>query len=89
MSTTLINYLNKRFLEEKESIARISQAPGPVITISREVGCNGLKMAKLLAERLNSEKPVTDWKVISKEILVASADELNMHIEDVRKTVNQ
>lgn len=89
MSNTLINYLNKRFLEEKESIARISQKPGPVITISREVGCNGLKMAKLLAERLNSEKPVTKWEVLSKEILVASANELNMDIEEVRKTVKQ
>ncbi|KAF0238029.1 MAG: hypothetical protein FD181_1425 [Prolixibacteraceae bacterium] len=89
MSNTLISYLNKRYLEEKESIARISQKPGPVITISREVGCNGLKMAKLLAAQLNSEKPKTKWEVISKEILVASANELNMNIEDVRKTVKQ
>ncbi len=89
MSNTLINYLNKRFQEEKESITRISQSPGPVITISREVGCNGLKLAKLLISRLNSEKPNTDWKVVSKEILVASANKLNMDIEDVRKTVKQ
>lgn len=89
MSNTLISYLNKRFEEEKESIARIARKPGPVITISREVGCNGLKMAKLLAARLNAEKPKTDWEVLSKEILVASANELNMNIEDVRKTVKQ
>ncbi|TNF44033.1 MAG: cytidylate kinase-like family protein, partial [Bacteroidetes bacterium] len=89
MSNTLISYLNKRFEEEKESIARIAQKPGPVITISREVGCNGLKLAKLLAARLNAEKPKTDWEVLSKEILVASANELNMHIDDVRKTVKQ
>ena len=85
----MINYLNKRFQEEKESITRIAQSPGPVITISREVGCNGLKLAKLLISKLNSEKPKTDWKVVSKEILVASANELNMDIEDVRKTVKQ
>lgn len=85
----MINYLNKRFEEEKESITRISQSPGPVITISREVGCNGLKLAKLLITKLNSEKPETDWRVVSKEILVASANELNMDIEDVRKTVKQ
>lgn len=85
----MINYLNKRFLEEKESIVRISQSPGPVITISREVGCNGLKLAKLLIAKLNSEKPKTTWKVVSKEILIASADELNMDIEEVRKSVKQ
>ncbi len=89
MSKTLINYLNKRYLEEKESIQRFSKSPGPVITISREVGCNGLKLAKLLAGKLNSHKPKTDWKVLSKEILVASANELNMDIEAVRKTMKQ
>jgi len=89
MSNTLINYLNKRFLEEKESITRFSKSPGPVITISRQVGCNGLKLAKLLAGQLNSLLPATEWKVLSKEILVVSADELKMDIDEVRKTVKQ
>ena len=89
MSNTLINYLNKRFLEEKESITRLSKSPGPVITISRQVGCNGLKLAKLLKVKLEKGKPLTDWKVLSKEILVASANELNMDLEEVRKTMKQ
>ena len=89
MSNTLINYLNKRFLEEKESITRFSKSPGPVITISRQVGCNGLKLAKLLEIKLEKVNPLTDWKVLSKEILVASANELNMDLDEVRKTMKQ
>jgi len=89
MSNTLINYLNKRFLEEKESITRLSKSPGPVITISRQVGCNGLKLAKLLEIKLEKVNPLTDWKVLSKEILVASAIELNMDLDEVRNTMKQ
>ena len=89
MSNTLINYLNKRFLEEKESITRLSKSPGPVITISRQVGGNGLKLAKLLEIKLEKENPLTDWKVLSKEILVASAIELNMDLDEVRNTMKQ
>ena len=89
MSNTLINYLNKRFLEEKESITRFSKSPGPVITISRQVGCNGLKLAKLLEIKLEKVNPLTDWKVLSKEILVASAIELNMDLDEVRNTMKQ
>jgi len=89
MSNTLINYLNKRFLEEKESITRFSKSPGPVITVSRQVGCNGLKLAKLLEIKLEKGNPLTDWKVLSKEILVASAIELNMDLDEVRNTMKQ
>jgi cytidylate kinase len=89
MSNTLINYLNKRFLEEKESITRFSKSPGPVITVSRQVGCNGLKLAKLLEIKLEKGNPLTDWKVLSKEILVASAIELNMDFDEVRNTMKQ
>jgi cytidylate kinase len=89
MSNTLINYLNKRYIEEKESVQRLSKTPGPVITISRQVGCNGLKLAKILAGQLNSLQPVKEWKVLSKEILVASANKLNMDLEEVRKTMKQ
>jgi cytidylate kinase len=89
MSNTLINYLNKRFLEEKESITRFSKSPGPVITVSRQVGCNGLKLAKLLEIKLEKGNPLIDWKVLSKEILVASAIELNMDFDEVRNTMKQ
>jgi cytidylate kinase len=64
-------------------------AAGPVITISREVGCNGLILAKMIAERLNLIKPCPKWKVISKEVFFESAKELHMDPEQIRKTLHQ
>jgi cytidylate kinase len=63
--------------------------PGPVITISREVGCNGVKLANQIAEYLNSKNQGTNWKVISKEVFYQSAKELKMHPDQVRKTLHQ
>lgn len=78
-------YLNKR-LKEENSVEKGSTAmTGPVITISREVGCNGLKLAGLIAIRLNSMRMISDWKVLSKEIFYQSAKELDLNPELVRK----
>jgi cytidylate kinase len=67
----------------------VTPVAGPVITISREVGCNGVKLANLIADRLNSKKPDTSWKVISKEVFEESAKELHMDPEQVRKSLHQ
>lgn len=85
MSNSLMIYLNKR-MKEEDSTKKKSTASGPVITISREVGCNGLKLAHLLANRLNTHKLSSDWRVLSKEIFYESARELHMEPERVRKT---
>ena len=56
--------------------------PGPVITISREVGCPAKKIAAGLADRLNKLKRVHSkdhpWHWISKEIMMESARELKV-----------
>lgn len=88
MGNSLLLYLNKRISEEKPQKKDIYRA-GPVITISREVGCNGLKLARLLADRLNSLHPEKEWKVLSKEVFYESARELHMHPEKIRKTLKQ
>jgi cytidylate kinase len=74
-----------------DEVAKMSKTKtaGPVITISREVGCNGVKLANLMASRLNSKTPETNWKVISKEVFEESAKELKMAPEQVRKTMHQ
>jgi cytidylate kinase len=88
MGNSLLVYLNKRINEDNSSKKNISNA-GPVITISREVGCNGLKLARLIAVRLNQQKLTSDWRVLSKEVFYESAKELNMDPEKVRKTFKQ
>ena len=89
MSNLLLSYLNKRMTETEAVKKSENPVAGPVITISREVGCNGVKLARLIAERLNSKNPESNWKVISKEVFHESAKELKMEPEQVRKSMQQ
>lgn len=88
MGNSLMIYLNKRLHEGNALKGNLSTA-GPVITISREVGCSGLKLARILSDRLNTRKLSSDWIVLSKEIFHESAKELNMEPEQVRKIFKQ
>ncbi|PIF06006.1 MAG: hypothetical protein CSA36_03905 [Draconibacterium sp.] len=88
MGNSLLIYLNQR-LSGENKLAKRTVEPGPVITISREVGCNGLVLARYVADRLNRHKLTADWRVLSKEVFFESAKELNIDAERVRKTVKQ
>jgi len=88
MNNTLLNYLNKRLVNEHFHETE-SGIPGPIITISREVGCNGVKFAHLLAYALNEKKIYPEWKVLSKEIFYQSAKELDVEPERVRSIFKQ
>ncbi len=88
MGNSLMIYFNKR-LQEEHSYKKDNSTAGPVITISREVGCNGLKLANLIAARLNEHKMISDWKVLSKEIFYHSAKELDLEPERVRRIFKQ
>lgn len=72
--------------EESTFKKRSFENAGPVITISREVGCNGIKLANLLAAKLNSQSNHSKWNVLSKEIFYKSAHELDLHPEKIRQT---
>ena len=85
MGNSLLIYLNKRISEEN-ALKKNEATAGPVITISREVGCNGLKLARLLSARLNTYKANADWRVLSKEVFYESARELNMDPQKIQKT---
>lgn len=84
MENVLATYLNRRLYDEKIP-ARKKMKSGPVITISREVGCNGLKIANKLASRLNNRRLQNNWRVLSKEVFSESARELDLHPEKVRQ----
>ena len=78
MNNTLMVYLNKRLHKSDLKYQATNPNPGPVICISREVGCGGVNIAKLLAADLDKQTFFCKWKVLSKEILEESARELNM-----------
>ena len=84
-----MSYLNKRMSETEIVKKSTTPVAGPVITISREVGCNGVKLANIMAKRFNEKYPESNWKVVSKEVFHASAKELKMEPEQVRKTLHQ
>jgi cytidylate kinase len=54
--------------------------PGPVITISREVGCPARPVAEKLKDLLNDRKQAkTEWRCLSNEILEESARKLKVN----------
>lgn len=71
-------YLNKRLHHPDNRFMAANTQPGPVICISREVGCGGVNIARLLATELDKHTMYKKWKVLSKEILQESARELDM-----------
>jgi len=84
MQNMLLKYLNERL--EPKSVKTV--VPGPVITISRECGCSGRLVAKLLAEKINDrykeEGKHLKWKWIGKEILSLASHELRMQPEKIK-----
>jgi len=87
MENTLITYLNKRVSTNHPDW--IDKPAGPVITISREVGCSALELAYALMNRLNKSFHRVNWKVLSKEIFNQSAMELNLDPDKVAKIFKQ
>lgn len=89
MKDCLLTYLSKRLEKKDEDLSPESIVPGPVVTISREVGCAGLKLAKKLAKKLNKQGGKCVWKVFSKEIFKEAASHLEMDhakLEKILKT---
>jgi cytidylate kinase len=89
MNNTLMVYLSKRLHQNSNNFHTDSHQPGPVICISREVGCGGVNIAQLLAIELDKHGGCKKWKVLSKEILEESARELNMDPNKLRRYLKE
>jgi cytidylate kinase len=81
MDNLFLKYMRERTGKRKSSGPNFF-APGPVITISRDYGCHGRRIARLLSETLSERNKrlgrETEWKWISKEIIEESARELKL-----------
>lgn len=82
-------YLTKRLRQNSISYQTNPQQPGPVICISREVGCGGVNIARLLAIEIEKQGSCKKWKVLSKEIIEDSARELNMEPTKLRRYLKE
>ncbi|MBE0638779.1 MAG: cytidylate kinase-like family protein [Bacteroidales bacterium] len=87
MENHIMEYFQKRYQQQLIPPVR-TKAPGPVLTISRECGCEGTALARQLALRLNEYYlPIgckSSWEVISKKILEAAAQELKTQSENIK-----
>jgi cytidylate kinase len=88
MQDFLTEYFELRY-QQQESISEVPlKPPGPVLTISRECGCDGTYIAQKLAAHLNDYfLPIgakTNWHVISKEVLQKSAKKLQTSSESIK-----
>lgn len=86
MENILLKYMSGRMHgEQKESSSK--KKTGPVITVSRQYGCWGSRLAKLISETLNQRSKELGkenyWEWISKEVLDESAKMLNVNPDDI------
>jgi cytidylate kinase len=56
---------------------------GPVITISRQTGCDARQVAENIVDSLNRKSGTSKWKWVDKEIIYAIAKELNTDTQRV------
>lgn len=89
MNNTLMVYLSKRLRQNHNKYPTINHQPGPVICISREVGCGGVSIAQMLATELDKQGNCKKWRVLSKEIIEESAMELNMQPNPFKSYLNE
>ena len=82
-------YLNQRFHQQDLKYKSDNTQPGPVICISREGGCGGVNIARMLATELDKHTMCKKWKVLSKEILEESARELEMEPNKLRNYLKE
>lgn len=89
MRIDLVQYLKDRYLERNLE----SKDSGPVVTIARETGCPGKRIAQrlndVLNQRLHQSGKRSEWKWIGKEIFTEAARELNLESEEVEKVFKQ
>lgn len=81
MDNLFLKYMRER-TGRKKSPGPSFESPGPVITISREYGCPGRRIARKLSETLTEKNKSLGnnrtWRWISKEIIEESARELKL-----------
>jgi cytidylate kinase len=61
------------------------QEPGPYVTISRQWGCDGYELGRILIEKLNERDEEQRWKLYYKEMLRQLAEDTGLTEEMLEK----
>lgn len=70
------NYFDERYRDSV--LSRRTAEEGPVITISRQTGCDAREVALKITDNLNSRLGMTKWRWVDKDIIYSIAKELNI-----------
>jgi cytidylate kinase len=69
------DYFDSRY---RESILnKPPENDGPLITISRQTGCDARQVAESVVDNLNRKQGITKWRWLDKDIIYRIAEELN------------
>jgi len=88
MKIDLVQYLKNHYQEQNTP----NPDPGPIVTIARQTGCPGKKIAQQLSDALNSRSKKDTkkiWKWVGKEIFDEAAKELQLEPEEVQKVFKE
>lgn len=82
----------KNYLNERDSVNQSSAIDaGPVVTFSREYGCEANRIVRMLILQINKLQNVVlkhrQWSIVNKEILEESAHDLNLKADDLEQRV--
>lgn len=79
----------KKYMTERDQKKMMSAKPGPVVTISRQYGCEANKVViKLLGRiaELNKESLTqSKWRYINKEVIEEASKELRLPVDRIHK----
>lgn len=77
----------KNYMEERDRLRNLEREPGPVVTISRQFGCEAEKVTKRLIARIAEVDHVTNlkarWDYIDKEALEEASIELGIPVHEI------
>jgi len=75
------DYFDERYRESV--LSGPASDDGPVITISRQTGCDAREIASSIVDKLNSRFDTSKWKWVDKDIIYAIAKDLNIDTQRI------
>ncbi len=77
----------KKYMAERDGLNAPVETPGPFITISRQFGCGGDRLAQKLLKIIDERTVEPRWKYLSKQLIEESAGDLRLTSDRVEDRV--
>lgn len=87
MAEKFFKYFDQRY--RKDILRGHSDSYGPIVTISRQTGCDAVAIAKRLVTKMNREAGTSKWRWIDKQVLSDTARELDTGTHNVESYIKR